>query len=153
MPLEAVRLSRHSPPCAGVSLQQISPLVLPRRRYSLNCSIHEHVKRIDRHSFHSRNQVCSVNNTNMIRPKCCCPKYAALCYAMLCYANIPISSSSKRKEASSAIAPTLIPNLTIPNRPIGIQTPKSHTPVHTSAPSRRMSSVPDSLKSRLRPGR
>jgi hypothetical protein len=47
----------------------------------------------------------------------------------------------------------LIPNLTIPHRPISIQTPKSHTPVHTSAPFRRMSSIPNSPKSHLRPDR
>jgi hypothetical protein len=47
----------------------------------------------------------------------------------------------------------LVPNLTIPNRPISIQTPKSHTGVHTSALSHRMSSLTDSPKSHLRPGR
>jgi hypothetical protein len=46
-----------------------------------------------------------------------------------------------------------IPNRTIPNRTIGIQTPKSHTRIHANTPSRRLSPIPDSPNSHLRPAR
>jgi hypothetical protein len=74
------------------------------------------------------------------------------CHVIPCYAIIT-TSSPKGKDPSPAITTMLILNLPIPNRAISLQTPKRHTPTHTNGPPRSMSSIPDSLKSPLRPRR